>query len=42
LIEEVGAVPKGDIDALAALLDRYDSDLLERRPHWADEPARQS
>jgi mannose-6-phosphate isomerase-like protein (cupin superfamily) len=39
LIEEVGAVPRGDLDALAALLERHDSELLERRPHWADAPA---
>jgi mannose-6-phosphate isomerase-like protein (cupin superfamily) len=42
LIEELGAVPRGDLDALAALLERYDSELLERRPHWADGPAPQS
>ncbi len=38
LIEEVGAVPRGDLDALATLLERHDSELLERRPHWADLP----
>jgi mannose-6-phosphate isomerase-like protein (cupin superfamily) len=38
LIEEVGAVPRGDLGALAALLERHDSELLERRPHWADAP----
>jgi mannose-6-phosphate isomerase-like protein (cupin superfamily) len=35
LIEEIGAVPRGDLDALAAVLERHDSELLERRPHWA-------
>ena len=34
LIEEVGSVAPGDLDALAELFDRYDSELLERRPHW--------
>jgi quercetin dioxygenase-like cupin family protein len=34
LIEEVGSVAPGDLDALAQLFDRYDSELLERRPHW--------
>jgi mannose-6-phosphate isomerase-like protein (cupin superfamily) len=33
-IEEAGALPPGDIDAMAALFERYDSELLERRPHW--------
>jgi mannose-6-phosphate isomerase-like protein (cupin superfamily) len=33
-IEEAGALPPGDIDAMAALFERYDSVLLERRPHW--------
>jgi mannose-6-phosphate isomerase-like protein (cupin superfamily) len=42
LIEEIAAVPRGDLEALAALLKRYDSELLERRPHWTDEPAPQS
>ena len=34
LIEEVGSVAAGDLDALAQLFDQYDSELLERRPYW--------
>lgn len=34
MIEDVGDVAPGDIDGLAALMERYDSELLERRPHW--------
>ena len=34
LIEGVGSVAPGDVDALARLFERYDSELLERRPHW--------
>jgi mannose-6-phosphate isomerase-like protein (cupin superfamily) len=33
LIEEAGAVAPGDLDRLAELFDRYDSELLERHPH---------
>jgi mannose-6-phosphate isomerase-like protein (cupin superfamily) len=33
-IEKAGTLPPGDIDAMAALFERYDSELLERRPHW--------
>ena len=33
-IEEVGQVPPGDIDQLAAILERHDSELLARHPHW--------
>jgi mannose-6-phosphate isomerase-like protein (cupin superfamily) len=33
-IEKAGTLPPGDIDAIAALFERYDSELLERRPHW--------
>jgi mannose-6-phosphate isomerase-like protein (cupin superfamily) len=32
LVEEVGAVPAGDLDRLAELFERHDSQLLERRP----------
>jgi mannose-6-phosphate isomerase-like protein (cupin superfamily) len=34
-IEEVAALPPGDLDGVAALFDRHDSVLLERRPHWS-------
>jgi quercetin dioxygenase-like cupin family protein len=34
LIENVGSVAPGDLDALAELFDRYDTELLERRAHW--------
>jgi mannose-6-phosphate isomerase-like protein (cupin superfamily) len=40
LIEEAGTVLPGDLDRLAEIFDRYDSELLERHPHW-DRPARQ-
>jgi Mannose-6-phosphate isomerase len=33
-IEEVGQVAPGDIDRLAAQLERHDTELLERHPHW--------
>src|SRR3954453_21047188 len=33
LIEQAGEVVP-DLDRLAALFERYDSELLERRPHW--------
>lgn len=36
LIEEVGAVPAGDFKALTELFERYDSELLESRPHWTE------
>jgi mannose-6-phosphate isomerase-like protein (cupin superfamily) len=38
LIEQVSKVVPGDLDRLAELFDRYDSELLERHPHW-DAPA---
>ena len=38
LIEQVATVVPGDLDRLAELFDRYDSELLERHPHW-DGPA---
>jgi mannose-6-phosphate isomerase-like protein (cupin superfamily) len=34
LIEQVGAVAPGDLDQLVALFARYDSEILERQPHW--------
>jgi mannose-6-phosphate isomerase-like protein (cupin superfamily) len=34
-IEEAAAVAPGDLDALAEIFDRHDSELLERRPQWA-------
>src|SRR3954449_12798483 len=34
LIEQAGAVAPGDLDQLAELFDRYDSEILERQPHW--------
>jgi mannose-6-phosphate isomerase-like protein (cupin superfamily) len=34
LIEEVGAIAPGDLDLLAELFERHDSELLERHPHW--------
>jgi mannose-6-phosphate isomerase-like protein (cupin superfamily) len=36
LIEEAGAVAPGDLDRLAELFESYDSELLERHPHWTD------
>jgi mannose-6-phosphate isomerase-like protein (cupin superfamily) len=36
LIEEVGAIAPGDLDRVAQLFERHDSELLERHPHWAD------
>jgi mannose-6-phosphate isomerase-like protein (cupin superfamily) len=33
-IEEVGQVVPGDLDGLAEILERHDSELLERHPHW--------
>jgi mannose-6-phosphate isomerase-like protein (cupin superfamily) len=33
-IEEVSTIPRGDFDLLAELFERYDSELLERRPYW--------
>jgi mannose-6-phosphate isomerase-like protein (cupin superfamily) len=35
MIEEVATVTPGDIDGMAAFMERWDSELLERRPHWA-------
>ena len=34
VVEEVGQVAPGDIDRLAAILERHDTELLERHPHW--------
>jgi mannose-6-phosphate isomerase-like protein (cupin superfamily) len=33
-IEEISALPPGDLDRVAELFDRHDSELLERHPHW--------
>jgi mannose-6-phosphate isomerase-like protein (cupin superfamily) len=33
-IEEVGQVAPGDLDGLAEIFERHDSELLERHPHW--------
>jgi mannose-6-phosphate isomerase-like protein (cupin superfamily) len=34
-IEEASTIRRGEFDLLAELFERYDSELLERRPHWA-------
>lgn len=33
-VEALAQVAPGDIDAVAELHERYDSELLERHPHW--------
>jgi mannose-6-phosphate isomerase-like protein (cupin superfamily) len=35
LIEEVAASTPGDLDRMAELFERYDSELLETHPHWS-------
>lgn len=36
--EEIAQVGPGELDRLAEILERHDSELLERRPHWAAAP----
>jgi hypothetical protein len=34
MIEELATVGPGELDRFAEILERYDSELLERHPHW--------
>jgi hypothetical protein len=34
MMEELGRLGPGDLDGLAEILERHDSELLERHPHW--------